>query len=131
MASVPRSISADSASILVLQRRSFGRLQKATATMTCLNKQTANGASNRLMHKKDILIIDYGVGNLESVRTALDALRVSYRVSSLPEDIASADAYILPGVGAFAEAMKNVESRGLIEPLRREGLQNGKPLLGI
>ena len=99
--------------------------------MTCLNKQTANGASNRLMHKKDILIIDYGVGNLESVRTALDALRVSYRVSSLPEDIASADAYILPGVGAFAEAMQNVESRGLIEPLRREVLQNGKPLLGI
>ncbi len=79
----------------------------------------------------EILIIDYGVGNIESVTTALDALRVRYRVSSSPQAIAEARAYILPGVGAFAEAMHNLESRGLVEPLRREVMQNGKPLLGI
>ncbi len=82
-------------------------------------------------NNQEVLIIDYGVGNLESVSTALDALRVRYRVSSSPEDIVRARCYILPGVGAFAEAMQNLKSRGLIEPLRREVIQNNKPLLGI
>lgn len=79
----------------------------------------------------EILIIDYGVGNIASVCTALDALSVRYKVSSAPEDIANARAFILPGVGAFAEAMKNLESRNIIEPLRREVIDNKKPLLGI
>ncbi len=79
----------------------------------------------------EILIIDYGVGNIASVCTALDALSVRYKVSSAPEDIAAARGFILPGVGAFAEAMKNLESRGIIEPLRREVIENKKPLLGI
>lgn len=79
----------------------------------------------------EILIIDYGVGNITSVCTALDALRVRYKVSSSPEDIAAAKAFILPGVGAFAEAMHNLESHGLVEPLRREVVDNKKPLLGI
>lgn len=79
----------------------------------------------------EILIIDYGVGNITSVCTALDALRVRYKISSLPEDIAGAKAFILPGVGAFAEAMYNLESRGIIEPLRCEVVDNKKPLLGI
>ena len=83
------------------------------------------------MPKQDVCIVDYGVGNHESVRTALDALGVSYRVSSSPEVIASAKAYVLPGVGAFAEAMQNLESRKLVEPLRREVVERGKPLLGI
>ena len=79
----------------------------------------------------EILIIDYGVGNIASVCTALDALSVRYKVSSTPEDIASARAFILPGVGAFQEAMKNLESRGIIEPLKKEVIDNKKPLLGI
>ena len=79
----------------------------------------------------EMLIIDYGVGNITSVRTALEALGVRYKVSSSPEDVAAAKAYILPGVGAFAEAMKNLESRGLVEPLRYEVLENKKPILGI
>ena len=50
---------------------------------------------------------------------------------SAPADIEAAQAFILPGVGAFAEAMRNLESRSLIEPLRREVVERGKPLLGI
>ena len=80
---------------------------------------------------RDICVVDYGVGNLQSVCTALDALKVRYRVSSSPEEVATARAYILPGVGAFAEAMRNLEARGLVEVLRREVVQNKKPLLGI
>lgn len=83
------------------------------------------------MHKKDILIIDYGVGNVRSVTNALALLGYTYTVSGKADDISRARAYILPGVGAFGEAMQNLESRGIIEVLRREVVEGKKPLLGI
>lgn len=79
----------------------------------------------------DVLVIDYGVGNVTSVTNALERLGYRYALSSDLTMIAKAPRYILPGVGAFAEAMKNLETRGLIEPLRREVIDNKKPLLGI
>lgn len=82
-------------------------------------------------HSIDVLVIDYGVGNVTSVVNALERLGYRYAVSADPQAIAAAPRFILPGVGAFAEAMKNLESRGIIEPLRREVLENKKPLLGI
>ncbi len=79
----------------------------------------------------DVLVIDYGVGNVTSVTNALERLGYRYAVSSDPTAIAQAPRFVLPGVGAFAEAMKNLQSRGLVEHLRREVLDNKKPLLGI
>lgn len=83
------------------------------------------------MSNIDVLVIDYGVGNVTSVTNALERLGYRYVVSADHDAIAKAPRFILPGVGAFAEAMNNLESRGLVEPLRREVLDNKKPLLGI
>jgi glutamine amidotransferase len=78
-----------------------------------------------------IEIIDYGMGNLQSVRNALELLGCEVRVSGNPAALSSADALILPGVGAFGEAMNNLQQRKLVEPLRYAVLSEGKPLLGI
>jgi glutamine amidotransferase len=76
-------------------------------------------------------LIDYGMGNLQSVRNALERLGCEVRVSGDPTALSDADALILPGVGAFGEAMNNLQQRKLVEPLRRVVLDEGKPLLGI
>ncbi len=83
------------------------------------------------MRKTDIVVIDYGVGNLRSVTNALERLGCAYTLSDRPEDIERAVAYILPGVGAFAEAMQNLHNHGIIDILRREVVEKKKPLLGI
>jgi glutamine amidotransferase len=80
---------------------------------------------------KKIMIVDYGMGNLESVGNALSFLGYSPFISSDPDNIAAADGYILPGVGAFAIAMKNLEERGLIDALQEGVIARGKPILGI
>lgn len=76
-------------------------------------------------------IIDYGMGNLQSVRNALELLGCEVRFSRDPQELSNADALILPGVGSFGEAMTNLLQRELVEPLRRAVLDDGKPLLGI
>ena len=76
-------------------------------------------------------IIDYGMGNLQSVRNALERLGCEVRITSNPAALGDADALILPGVGAFGEAMNNLRQRNLVEPLRNAVLEKGKPLLGI
>ena len=77
-----------------------------------------------------IVIVDYGMGNLRSVSKALESLGASVRVSSDPDGIAGADKLILPGVGAFPAAMRELSSRQLIEPIK-EHLASGRPYLGI
>lgn len=76
-------------------------------------------------------IIDYGMGNLRSVRNALERFGCDVRISSDAAALSGADALILPGVGAFGEAMSNLQQRKLVEPLRRAVLDEGVPLLGI
>ena len=78
-----------------------------------------------------VVIIDYGMGNVFSVKNALDALKVESMVSNKPEEIASATHLILPGVGAFAEGMESLRSRTLIPLLEEEALRKKKPFLGI
>lgn len=94
-----------------------------------------NGISNTRMsdtsRQLDVLIIDYGVGNHRSVCNALERLGYTYAVSSDAAVIKSAPAYVLPGVGAFKEAMRNLEQRNIITTLREEVVKKGKPLLGI
>jgi glutamine amidotransferase len=81
--------------------------------------------------KKNIAIIDYGVGNTHSVKEALSTLDCQVTISNDPEKLAKADALILPGVGAFEAAMHNLEERNLIAPLQQLVLEEKKPILGI
>ncbi|MDR0918237.1 MAG: imidazole glycerol phosphate synthase subunit HisH [Oscillospiraceae bacterium] len=74
-------------------------------------------------------IIDYGAGNIFSVKNALDFLGADCKLTDNPQDIINADKLILPGVGAFPWAMKKLEESGLIEVIKEETLK--KPLLGI
>lgn len=76
-------------------------------------------------------IINYKMGNIQSVVNALTFLGHIPIISSNPQKLSKADAYILPGVGAFAEAMKNLQNEGLIDFLNEEILTNKKPILGI
>ena len=76
-----------------------------------------------------IAIIDYGAGNLFSVKNALDFLGLENKITKDPEDLRNADRLILPGVGAFADAMRMLNESGLVEVIREEVQK--KPLLGI
>jgi glutamine amidotransferase len=78
----------------------------------------------------DVVIIDYGMGNLRNVQKAFEHIGVPSRISSQPEDLDRAEGLVLPGVGAFGDAMHNLQRAGLVEPIRRLTL-GGKPLLGI
>ena len=77
-----------------------------------------------------IVIIDYGVGNLFSLSSSFKAIGEETVISGDPEIIKKADKLILPGVGAFGDAAKKLESLGLDNVIKEQAL-NGKPLLGI
>jgi glutamine amidotransferase len=87
--------------------------------------------SKSIMWLKMILIIDYGLGNLFSVLGAVEKLGYKGLISSKIEDMRKADKLILPGVGAFADGMKNLDKLGLIEPLTKLVVEEKKPILGI
>jgi glutamine amidotransferase len=80
--------------------------------------------------KKKVIIIDYQLGNLFSVKQACDIVGMNAEISSLGEDLLFADAFILPGVGAFNEAMNNLKRLGLTEIIKKKVL-SGTPLFGI
>lgn len=75
-------------------------------------------------------VVDYGMGNLFSVSKALERLGADYFISGKKEDLANADALILPGVGSFRDAMYRLDQDGLTGMLR-EFAADEKPLLGI
>lgn len=77
-----------------------------------------------------IAIVDYGLGNLKSVKCALDRLGEGAAVVSDRSEILAADGIILPGVGAFWRAMQNLSDLGLLETMHEAG-DSGKPVLGI
>jgi glutamine amidotransferase len=77
-----------------------------------------------------IAIIDYGMGNLHSVSKAVERLGRKAVVTSSPEAILAADGAILPGVGAFGDAMRNLRETGLDATVKAFAA-TGKPLLGI
>lgn len=83
------------------------------------------------MSGKRIVVINYGMGNIGSVCNALDYLGVPHHVSGDRRDLAGADAFILPGVGAFAAAMENLGRLGLADELTRRVVEDGRPYLGI
>lgn len=77
-----------------------------------------------------ITIIDYEAGNLKSICNMLDFLGEEYRISSDPKEIETAATIIFPGQGHFAQAMKNLENKGLIEPIKN-AIENNSKFLGI
>lgn len=78
-----------------------------------------------------IVIVDYGVGNLASVRNMLKRIGVEAIVSGDPAVISRAPKLILPGVGAFDVGMQNLAAKGFVELLTERVVHHGIPLLGI
>lgn len=75
-----------------------------------------------------IVIIDYGLGNLRSIEKALQYVGAEVEISKEPDAISKADALILPGVGAFRDAMMHFS---ILERVVKDAVDMGKPLLGI
>ena len=80
---------------------------------------------------KNIIIIDYNMGNLASVANAIEYIGFKPIISNKIEDIKSADCIILPGVGAFADGMKNLIDLNLVNVLKEQVLERKKPFIGL
>jgi glutamine amidotransferase len=78
----------------------------------------------------EIVIIDYGMGNLRSAQKAFEKVGFSARLSSDPQVVAGADKLVLPGVGAFRDCIRNLREGGFVEPILAH-VAAGRPLLGI
>lgn len=78
-----------------------------------------------------LTIVDYGVGNLASIKNMLKKLGLEALISSSPDDIAAADKLILPGVGAFDTCAEKLQQSGLQQLLDKKVLQEGTPVLGV
>ena len=77
-----------------------------------------------------VAIIDYDLGNLYSVNNICRRVGLDAVITSDVNEVSSADALILPGVGAFGDAMDNLRKKELIEPIY-EFIKKGKPFLGV
>ncbi len=77
-----------------------------------------------------IAVVDYGMGNLRSVSKALEHIGAEVVVTSSPDVVRSADGVVLPGVGAFRDAVKNLKKLNLWNSIL-ESIDKGKPFLGI
>lgn len=84
-----------------------------------------------MRYRKEIVIVNYGMGNLGSVENALRSLDGNFLTSNRRADIERADAIILPGVGAFGAAMENLRRLDLVDTLAEQVLARKKPYLGI
>jgi len=80
--------------------------------------------------KKKITILDYNMGNLYSVKNAFLSFGVETKISSNSKEIKESGALIIPGVGAFGEAVDNLKKRDLINPII-DFYNTGKPIMGI
>lgn len=80
---------------------------------------------------KQVVIVDYGMGNIYSVSSAIEYLGLSARLSSDRKDIFSADFLIMPGVGSFNLAMRKIREMGLDEVLYGAVIERKIPILGI
>lgn len=77
-----------------------------------------------------VTIVDYGMGNLRSVQKAFEKLGTPAHITDRPEEIARAEKLVLPGVGAFCDAMDTLNRQQLIEPIR-DFLATERPFFGI
>ena len=77
-----------------------------------------------------VTIVDYGSGNLRSVQKACERLGTAAKITDDPNRVAEAEKLILPGVGAFGDAMRELRARGLVEPIVAH-LGADRPFFGI
>ena len=77
-----------------------------------------------------IAVVDYGMGNLRSVSKAIEHVGADVKLTRNPQDLKNAKGIVLPGVGAFKDAVRNLKELGLWEAIVRE-VEKGKPFLGI
>ena len=77
-----------------------------------------------------IAIVDYGMANLRSVQKAFEKVGVAAEITSNPADIAACDRLVLPGVGAFRDAIGSLHQSNLVEPIL-DHIRKGRPFLGI
>ena len=80
--------------------------------------------------KGEVTLLDYGAGNVRSVRNAIQALGFTVKSVDDPAGIAAADKLIFPGVGAYGSAMDVLKSRGLVDPIK-DYVASGKPFMGV
>lgn len=80
---------------------------------------------------QEISIIDYGMGNLNSIKRKLSLIGVKAEITSIPSVILNSEKIVLPGVGHFQKAVENIKKLGLWEVLNEAALVKKKPILGI
>ena len=80
---------------------------------------------------KNITIVDYGCGNLLSIKRGLEKIGYNSKISDNANDILSSTHLILPGVGAFGNAMDLLKKKTLEKTLKKYAIEKNKPLLGI
>lgn len=86
----------------------------------------ADSSSERGM----VTIVDYGMGNLRSVQKAFERLGFRAEITDCPERVLNAERLVVPGVGAFGDAICELERRNLVKPILRF-IESGRPFLGI
>jgi imidazole glycerol-phosphate synthase subunit HisH len=79
---------------------------------------------------RSVLVVDYGMGNLRSLSKAIERAGANVSVTQDPRAIAAADRLVIPGQGAFGQAMERIAAVGLVD-LLREHIARAKPLLGV
>ena len=79
---------------------------------------------------REVIIVDFNLGNLHSVKKACEVCNIKAKISSQRGDIEKAEALILPGVGAFGEAMSNLSKLNLVDSIKGF-VDSGRPLFGI
>lgn len=84
-----------------------------------------------MVQMKTVAIVDYGMSNVDSVRRAVEECGGRPIVTSSANDLERASYIILPGVGSFPKAMKNLKERGLVEPLTEQVMTKQIPFLGV
>ncbi len=78
-----------------------------------------------------LVIVNYGLGNLASIRNMFKRIGVHSEISGDPQVIAGAQRLVLPGVGAFDNGMQNINNAGLVPVLNKKALEDKVPILGI
>ena len=78
-----------------------------------------------------LAVVDMKVGNMQSVLDGFARVGAEVRIAADARDLESADAIVVPGVGAFGDGMASLERQGLAAVIRREALERRKPILGI
>lgn len=86
--------------------------------------------TSSVTNSHNVVVVDYGMGNLRSAQKGLEKAGVNAVVTSDPATVQSADAVVLPGVGAFRDCMANLTSAGLVAPVL-DAIERKKPFLGI